>query len=69
MKQDESINYYDDLDNDEEEKEKTVQFWINKEQFIILPYIGISWQCGFEICFMWMCFCLSIIKQLKDDKK
>ena len=57
-------NHNEDIDffNNENEKEKTLLFWINWKQFIILPYIGISWECGFEICCMWEFFCFSINK-------
>ena len=46
-------------------EEKVFEFWISKKSFVLLPYIGVRWDYEYELCIMWICFNLSIIKKNK----
>ena len=65
MNKDKIENHNEKIDffNNDNDEEKAFLLWVNWKQFIILPYIGISWEYGFEICFMWAFFCFSISKK------
>ena len=47
--------------------EKKFNFWIDKKNIILLPYLGLRWDYGFEICVMWLFFNLSLY--IEKNKK
>jgi hypothetical protein len=55
-----------------EDKEFSFSFYTNFKQFILLPYIGISWEYNFQICMMWaffnFSFCYDKDKKYEDNE-